>query len=1339
MSGVEIRVRANTQQARSELQKVEASVGNIEKATKGLASSIKAAIATYSGFVSIKGIVSAADDFKALTNQLKLVTKNGAETTAVMARLNKLSITSRTGLESTAKTYSRLARSLSNTGRSSGEFLAITEAINKATKLGNQPLATQEAALFQLSQAFSSGVLRGEEFNSVSEGAPEILRALTNALNVSRSELREMAFDGQITSDVLSKALLKELPRIRDEFELLTPLVRESAQILNSEFKRALSEIDKIAGFSESTANKIGLLTSAFSFVADNASYYFAIVKIELLKLRASAFSSVIAIQDVFRSLFSSNFDIESFKTSVTSATESLKQFLGIGEQNSSNSAFENLFSLPTIDASGLLTNVQAFYDKIKAFGKNVVKIFTVEYWKPLVGDSLIPAPFFEDEKEPGQKYTLEGILSEGVFAEFIAKIKSFARSVKAAMADVILGVEVGPGNAQRSGGVSGFFSDLAESISKFTNALKLAITESEAFKTATDFFTTRREAISGFFSSFLVDFNENGGILGYLNRTSEKLDEVTSSLAGKTKTSIDDFLLGTPIGNEKDGRVGGAVSNVGDAAAATGNFLSENKIAVAGAAIASAIILALPSELSSSLAQGALFGAGYVLAAGALFLLTQPLTLAIGGLYFLPNILEFVNTSGLANRIGKTIGDGLVAFFKSDGEGASIGQQIISGIIEASGNFGQGLLDGLFGEEIDFAPIVEKAAGLFAIAIIGFATIGVVKNGLLGVTKGLAKGIFGVAFGTLGKTNLRTQIGGILGVVDDETVKTKAKGRGSLLGKAFSTGMRAAIAGETTKIAAEFALTSFGDQKIDEVEAEAIDAGATVVNGIVIGGTIGSAIPIIGTAVGAVVGGAVAGAFAIATNPTLRSAITDFSSGVYDSISDFLDKIPDKFGELTTAVSEKVKAWFAPVKSFFSDLFKSEGDTTGSVSGFEGLTQEDYIRMGAQYRASGGYISGEGGPKDDKIPAMLSNGEFVIQASAVKKFGAGFLGMINQGMIPEGFSEGTGGPDPRYLTLQDRLAGFKNTIADSQAIIDLSKKSGVAIDTAAQNKIISIAAEQISQISSALSAFDSNGQLISEDFSSKVDAIVGAGTSDAKNTSGQDAAIQFASSFRDGLSEALKSGDFSDFGTLLLDRFTNNVIDSFTTGFTESLFNGLIGKPGTDGPLASLFTGIESWGAGLSKKTGEKITSGLETINKSGDSGFFSKIGGIFKNLTGSLGETITGFLGKLGNGSFDLGGTIMKGLSFLPFSNGGIVPSTPYSKTGADSVPAMLTPGELVVPANKVNEFIRGPSGSSQSVINLSITGDISRQTRSEIVKMLPTIANGVNAQNKENNYKR
>jgi len=71
-------------------------------------------------------------------------------------------------------------------------------------------------------------------------------------------------------------------------------------------------------------------------------------------------------------------------------------------------------------------------------------------------------------------------------------------------------------------------------------------------------------------------------------------------------------------------------------------------------------------------------------------------------------------------------------------------------------------------------------------------------------------------------------------------------------------------------------------------------------------------------------------------------------------------------------------------------------------------------------------------------------------------------------------------------------------------------------------------------------------------------------------------------------------------------------------------------------------------------------------------------------------------------------------------------------------DSVPAMLTPGELVVPADKISDFTDLKT-KSQQVYNINVSGDVSRQTRKEIVKMLPEITSGVNMNNRENNYRR
>lgn len=123
----------------------------------------------------------------------------------------------------------------------------------------------------------------------------------------------------------------------------------------------------------------------------------------------------------------------------------------------------------------------------------------------------------------------------------------------------------------------------------------------------------------------------------------------------------------------------------------------------------------------------------------------------------------------------------------------------------------------------------------------------------------------------------------------------------------------------------------------------------------------------------------------------------------------------------------------------------------------------------------------------------------------------------------------------------------------------------------------------------------------------------------------------------------------------------------------------------------------------------------------------------GLFRPLDDFLGGAIDALMASL-NGS-DSGGGIWGALgTIFGMADGGIVPTTASSKSYADSVPAMLQPGELVVPVDQVGNFMNGGSGGGGQTFNINVTGDVSRLTRTEIVKMMPEIAAGTNMLNKE-----
>lgn len=296
-------------------------------------------------------------------------------------------------------------------------------------------------------------------------------------------------------------------------------------------------------------------------------------------------------------------------------------------------------------------------------------------------------------------------------------------------------------------------------------------------------------------------------------------------------------------------------------------------------------------------------------------------------------------------------------------------------------------------------------------------------------------------------------------------------------------------------------------------------------------------------------------------------------------------------------------------------------------------------------------------------------------------------------------------------------------------------------------------------------------------------------------------------SDFQSGLTDILsgKNTSFSDFGHMLLDKFTMGVLEAFSAGVVEELFSGVfmdmlsgIGEDtseaggGTMGILKSVGKGTVDAGMGL-------FTSDDDDEAENASAGFFTSLRGSFNELS----EDIDGsFFTTIGNGFSSLVSTFM---SMLPTGGGGggglfgvisgiagmftgtgamgadvgsmVDTSGLFAKGGrisgngtgvSDSIPIWASNGEFMINAKDTQKnlgllhainngesfsmFAEGgpissrgmdavnnlPSermrGTPSQIINVNITGDISRQTKSEIHRMLPSIAQGVNMHNRE-----
>lgn len=213
------------QTAREELARMGAQLEEVENQTRrtgGAAESMKSkfmhAAAAVGAALSIKNIIGLADAMTQTEARLNLITGDLEKTAALQDQIMASANRSRASYQSTADAVAKMGIMAKDAFNNTDELVAFTELINKQFTIAGASVAGQEAAMMQLTQAMASGVLRGEELNSIFEQAPTIIQTIADHLGVSVGEIRAMAAEGQITAQVVKEAMLGSAKEINDQF-----------------------------------------------------------------------------------------------------------------------------------------------------------------------------------------------------------------------------------------------------------------------------------------------------------------------------------------------------------------------------------------------------------------------------------------------------------------------------------------------------------------------------------------------------------------------------------------------------------------------------------------------------------------------------------------------------------------------------------------------------------------------------------------------------------------------------------------------------------------------------------------------------------------------------------------------------------------------------------------------------------------------------------------------------------------------------------------------------------------------------------------------------------------
>lgn len=293
--GVEPQINNNIYGQRQFNQAIEQGAAGANKLT----TAIKGTVAAYATIQTVGKVFDLSDTLTSTTARLNLM-NDGLQTTQDLQNMIYLSAErARGAYQTTANAVSKLGLMAGDAFSSSKEIIAFTEQLNKQFTIAGTEAAGIDAAMLQLTQAMGSGVLRGEEYNSILEQAPNIIQSIADYMDVPKGKLKDMAADGKITADIVKNAMFAAADETNAKFEQMPktfnqiwtsfqntalmafqPVLKRMNEIGNSKafqgfVNNAIETLSVVAGIA---IEIFDLLTGIAGVVADNWSWLSPII-----------------------------------------------------------------------------------------------------------------------------------------------------------------------------------------------------------------------------------------------------------------------------------------------------------------------------------------------------------------------------------------------------------------------------------------------------------------------------------------------------------------------------------------------------------------------------------------------------------------------------------------------------------------------------------------------------------------------------------------------------------------------------------------------------------------------------------------------------------------------------------------------------------------------------------------------------------------------------------------------------------------------------------------------------------------------------------------------------
>lgn len=167
---------------------------------------------------ALRALFGASDTFSSIQARLNLI-NDGSQTTAQLnEKIYRTAQRSRAEYTAMASSVAKLNMLTNGVFKNNDESIRFLELVNKSFTIAGASAEEQKSAMLQLTQAMASGRLQGDELRSISENSPMILQAIEKYAGISRAELRKMAAEGKITSELIKNSIFAAAEDIESKF-----------------------------------------------------------------------------------------------------------------------------------------------------------------------------------------------------------------------------------------------------------------------------------------------------------------------------------------------------------------------------------------------------------------------------------------------------------------------------------------------------------------------------------------------------------------------------------------------------------------------------------------------------------------------------------------------------------------------------------------------------------------------------------------------------------------------------------------------------------------------------------------------------------------------------------------------------------------------------------------------------------------------------------------------------------------------------------------------------------------------------------------------------------------